>query len=565
MNKRKNFILIIIAALILIMSFAITSDKSRDTGSEKSSPKRTYTDEVMEDKRSHRHFECSVSDVYSVSEDEYNRYCKLFLKEIKKNKNKKRGDKDYLYRNDLDLNGRIDNKDLYRLSNMMYKKQDGINKISDEHLRLMLRNIYMARDVLTPVVVMVEFQNSSFPPNPYWRGPRDRFVNPEAGIYAIPLFAKFPVIRGRDRKPASSREWFYKWSRGVFDFEGEILPIKYKAMHEVEFYNNMPMEEAGHLLLTEIQIWIRRIMFDEQMVTENQKQKIRDIFSRGDKDGDGVIDCFVVLPAQGSTIIYNIEIEPEGEYESEGENNNNNSPGLWPRFSVGEEYELFDEYRISPYIILNDDIQDLPRLFCHELGHFLGLPDMYVPFEGPNPNLRRGAGRWCLMSNGMNPSAFFYYKTNWRNVTTIQRDSFVRIRDSHAQLNNSIFRLLPSGNSEPDEYFLIEYKRIGELWTREYPEDPEGLWIWHIKEEEFLPFSTDVHLEQADGFYNLNYKDTDSNAGDSGDLFKPSNEFTLSSNPNSRKMDDTESGISIRNISEWQDSIYVDVHIRERL
>ena len=123
-------------------------------------------------------------------------------------------------------------------------------------------------------------------------------------------------------------------------------------------------------------------------------------------------------------------------------------------------------------------------LFCHEIGHMLGLPDLYVQREpGSPPSLDAiGLGNWCLMSiqiaNGrpQHMCAWSKERLGWIKPAII--DPTVRQHLVLGPIENSnreCFKIpvKPDGS----EYLLLENRqRIG--FDQSVPS--EGLVIWHV-------------------------------------------------------------------------------------
>ncbi len=92
-------------------------------------------------------------------------------------------------------------------------------------------------------------------------------------------------------------------------------------------------------------------------------------------------------------------------------------PGIWPHFSrvrnwTGQDFETDDlrpggdPVKIGPYFIQSivncagGEIAPIHTI-AHELGHLLGLPDLYHPIDGLLPEQRRWVvGCWSLMAAG---------------------------------------------------------------------------------------------------------------------------------------------------------------------
>lgn len=208
--------------------------------------------------------------------------------------------------------------------------------------------------------------------------------------------------------------------------------------------------------------------------------------------------------------------------------------------------------------------------FCHEMGHMLGLPDLYNEVFSPM------IGSWCLMSYGdhiecgktpAHPSAWCKVHLGWRKPKVIhelpQNMEIPAVIDD----NGVIYKIEVPGNE--GEYFLLE-NRQKKGFDLNLPDS--GLLIWHIDETKCVhknPNSDPKHpgilLEQSDGKNELNSdysiyrnrlapEDVRKDAmGDEGDAYpgKTINRaFDENSNPNSNSLKGDQSGISITSISD---------------
>jgi len=218
---------------------------------------------------------------------------------------------------------------------------------------------------------------------------------------------------------------------------------------------------------------------------------------------------------------------------------------------------------------------DIVRMgvICHELGHYLGLPDLYDPsFSGV------GIGAYDFMSqswgfdgSGLYPpflSAWSKVEVGWAKVVEIIHDGTF---DIEASWKSSIVYKLSAGFPE-GEYLLIE-NRQPYSYDEKLP-GIGGLAIWHIDDnaksqdnagypdmEEtstgYFPensYHYQIALLSADGNYDL---EMGINQGDSGDLWSASSsrrELTPGPNvfPNTDAYQDgiiVSSGIKIFNLS----------------
>lgn len=188
----------------------------------------------------------------------------------------------------------------------------------------------------------------------------------------------------------------------------------------------------------------------------------------------------------------------------------------------------------------------------HELGHLLGLPDLYDR-DGPS----FGLGRWSLMSSGwaagdqVTPNdldAWCKAQLGFVDVVTITRNMpGLRIEPVHT--SGTIYRMYQQtgGNSE---YFLMENRRVS-------PHEPslpgEGLLVYHVDDRivhNDNPNHYKVALEQADGLFELELRFGGASLGDAGDPFRAGDTFSWYSDPSNQNYDGQDSYVSIFDISD---------------
>ncbi|MCP5095339.1 MAG: M6 family metalloprotease domain-containing protein [Chloroflexi bacterium] len=209
-------------------------------------------------------------------------------------------------------------------------------------------------------------------------------------------------------------------------------------------------------------------------------------------------------------------------------------------------------------------------IMVHELGHDLSWPDLYDTNGGSN-----GVGRWSVMGSGSwlgttyagdtpsHVSAWEKWYQDW--LTPVQlKGSNINYPLPRVETNqtNAVVQLLdnPDGvdwnfgvSSGTGEFFLVENRQqVG--YDAALPGC--GLLIWHIDETRTSSNDANanearklIDVEEADG---QNHLDNQVNRGDAGDLYPGSSNktsFDDTSNPNSDLYDNSDSGISVTNIS----------------
>ncbi|MEN6592344.1 MAG: M6 family metalloprotease domain-containing protein [Methanobacterium sp.] len=269
---------------------------------------------------------------------------------------------------------------------------------------------------------------------------------------------------------------------------------------------------------------------------------------------DGKIDMLIVVYA-GKGLDTGLDINYIRPHQDRLEEPLEVQNGIW-----ADRYCLVSEL---PF----DDI----GCYCHEIGHLLGLPDLYK--EGYSPVV----GSWCLMGIGdhldngrtpAHPSAWCKIHLGWREPELINKPP--EIQDIPAVLDDDgvIYKLEVQG-TDGREYFLLE-NRQQKGFDRYLPGN--GLLIWHVDESRCLyqaPNSDPEHffltLEQSDGKNELQRDMTvlikekgvevarKELTGDDGDAFPGvivNRNFDDKSNPNSNSHNGAKSLVGINSISD---------------
>jgi M6 family metalloprotease-like protein len=186
---------------------------------------------------------------------------------------------------------------------------------------------------------------------------------------------------------------------------------------------------------------------------------------------------------------------------------------------------------------------------AHELGHGLGLPDLY-----DTGGQTAGAGAWDLMASG---NWYGQHSPAHMGAWSKEQLGWVRLREltlggdyelGPVIAGDTVLLLRPRATNPRGEYFLLENRQpVGsDAEMLGSPRGP-GLLIWHIDSVQVVtrrgsnainrgvpPAIHGVAVVQADGLNNLRSTGAQRNAGDSGDPFPGSTgngSFSAASSP----------------------------------
>jgi len=280
-------------------------------------------------------------------------------------------------------------------------------------------------------------------------------------------------------------------------------------------------------------------------------------FSQYDNDGNGYVDVVMIAHAgQGA------------EFTGSSSDIWSHKWSIIPRNRDGvniSDYTIMPEYWNNP--------GDMTiGVYCHELGHVFGLPDLYDT-DGSS----YGTGYWSLMSSGSwngwlgsSPAhldAWSKTQLGWVTPSNVT-DNVTGVSIPDVETNATIYRLWTSGASG-DEYFLVE-NRQKNGYDAALP--GSGLLIWHIDESvnhnnyEWYPGHTEfghyaVALEQADNQFHMEKK---LSYGDQGDPYPgtmANTSFSPLANPNSDSYSSSSSFVAVTNISSSSDNMTADFSV----
>jgi len=282
-------------------------------------------------------------------------------------------------------------------------------------------------------------------------------------------------------------------------------------------------------------------------------------FSQFDNDLDGYVDGLIIAHAG-----------PGAEFSSNTTDIWSHKWGITPRLKDGvyiSTYSINPEYWSTPGDITLG-------VYCHELGHVFGLPDLYDTDYSSN-----GIDDWSLMAGGSwnGPSQMGSSPAHpdaWSRIflgfvtPTVPTYDQTGVSFPQVETNASIYKIWTNG-SPANEYFLVE-NRQKTGYDSYIPGD--GMLIWHIDDnkagntDEWWPASGNpshykVALIQADNLWEL---DQGTGYGDIGDPYPGSSantSFTNLTSPNSDAYSGTGTSVALVNISNLGPTMTADIAV----
>lgn len=353
----------------------------------------------------------------------------------------------------------------------------------------------------------------------------------------------------------SMRDYFLEASWNQLDITGKINGKWYAASNNIAEY----IDEAVHI----------RYPLARKLVKETIMQAKNSGIDFTPFAPDGKIEYLMIVYAGfGQDSIINVEkyIRPHHGRLSE---------------PVEVQKGIFaDEYVLIPERPLN------LGCYCHEMGHLLGLHDLYNERMGPI------VGSWCLMAYGdhlnesktpAHPSAWCKVHLGWREPIVIRE--IPREMEIPAVIDeNGVIYKIEVPRTGGGEYFLLE-NRQQKGFDQNLP--GSGLLIWHIDENRCIhkaPNSDPEHfgiiLEQSDGKnelqsdYSVYQKKEEQDKvrkdmmGDEGDAYPGitvNRDFDEHSHPNSNSLKGTKTGICVNSISDSADLMKAQIGVKKEL
>lgn len=347
------------------------------------------------------------------------------------------------------------------------------------------------------------------------------------------------------------RDYFDKVSNGQIDLVTACLPSQtgwQTAPNPYSYYTDGAFGTGDYPRNSQ------RLVLDLINQVDNQVD-----FSDYDNDGDGYVDILLVIHS-GSGAEFTRDSDDIWSHK-------------WVIPTTSKDGVYLRDYTIQPEFWIDPGDMTI-GVYCHELSHGFGLPDLYDT-DGSS----YGIGYWGIMAYGSwngpgnrggSPAhycAWSKLQLGLVNVADIT-STHVNLAVPAVETSGTIFRLRTAGMAA-NEYFLIENRQPYD-YDAYLPSS--GLLIWHIDDgktsnrEEWYPgLTTSEHylvaLEQADGLFDLEHK---YDFGDTGDPF-PGNtnqtSFNATTVPDNSSYFYGTSGFTIDNISASDSVMYLDIII----
>ncbi|MFH1861103.1 MAG: M6 family metalloprotease domain-containing protein, partial [bacterium] len=340
----------------------------------------------------------------------------------------------------------------------------------------------------------------------------------------------------------SLRDYYSEVSNNHIDVQGDVASAWVRASQPSTYYTNSQFGSGAYPKNAQK-------LVAEAVLAANPYVD----FSQYDMDRDGVVDILFVVHA--------------GSGNERTGNTNEFRSHAWGlgKYSVKVDGVTVDSYTLEPE-------DGSIGVFCHELGHVFGLPDLY-----DDTNKSKGVGDWSLMGSGAwcgpghdgtSPShldAWCKTKLKWTiPITPTKNQTNVSIPQEVAPLaaegDNTCYKLWTYGQANK-EYFLIENRR--KTGFDSYLPG-QGLLIYHVNEQNIKPTNKApyfIAIEQADGNMDL---EKNKNAGDEGDPWPGAsnkNAFDNTSSPNSKDSRSLITHVAVTKISSIEGNITADLSV----
>ncbi len=311
--------------------------------------------------------------------------------------------------------------------------------------------------------------------------------------------------------PAYGEQWCHTteedWVNRLFSFEGNTLNSYYKYMSNDKFWWEPVKETYGTADNGVIAVTINNVHPNCNGASGNWVHCYKQIieaasefvdFSVYDKNGNGRIDkyelCFAFILGGAETSSGQTTMKEtfgfHAYYKDYDPNNFLISDGVEIGYSG-----FFGTGAISGNAPLNFGV------FAHELGHYLGAPDLYDTDGSKYDGAVGGASMMASGSHGNKPSHFDPYMLSeygFYTPTVISADGEYTLYSKASSKGD--YNILKLCTPNPGEYYLIEnrYSSIKDGSTFDGSVS-QGVLVWHIDENIYK--KTGMTVNSADHGY----------------------------------------------------------------
>jgi len=218
-------------------------------------------------------------------------------------------------------------------------------------------------------------------------------------------------------------------------------------------------------------------------------------FSQYDGNGDGLVDAVVIVrsgtgqeDSHDPTDIWSFATaygNPPGPFDGKYVQRWNTSPELQPLRNPDNPTEYSGE----------DSLNSI-RVFCHELSHNMGLPDLYdydakldlSTYITPDDFNDHPMVNYCIMAYGgyglMHLGKTVPHHSGWckaklgyvQPIELVDIDTTIQIADIETHQTNSLFKI-PIDPST-GEYFLLEYRNASSSALFDHFDGDYSVWLW---------------------------------------------------------------------------------------
>lgn len=350
--------------------------------------------------------------------------------------------------------------------------------------------------------------------------------------------------------PMSVREYYKEVSSGNFDIDGEVHGW-YMAEHDYCYYSDDLCQNSISWTLPHSKLLVEEVL--------NKAQ------------GDVDFSKFAVNGKLSTLIVVFAGTGGDDKFYSDCTNSESKHCfNLYPHHAkLDEPVELEAGVTVDSYILMHELPIDDVGGYCHEIGHNLGLPDLYISDHSSTV-----VGRWCLMAIGdrngdgrspshLNPWCKIHLGWAKPKVVTGKLNNYTIPNEPESP--QTIYRINIE-NSDGNEYFLVE-NRQKTGFDSDLP--GSGLLIWHVNESKSVghfpnndPENFFLTLKQADGLNDLETRIKPDEKppiteteweGDPGDAYPGNTEnrkFDHNTNPSSKSYSGKASCVSVVSISD---------------